>query len=226
MRRVKGSGVCGGESVRGRDGRAKGGRDGGGGGGGGGGTALQVSRATSASSVAAVEALSSPRASKMTLASCHLPLMWRCIPRSLVPAIRTLHRVLLVTEVRMRRSGVASPQADPCHRNASRQELGCHFGDVADVAISLDHNRLKRYGVRYRKWKRDCYECVVVGGGEGVDGAAGEGAGRGVLTPSRELTSRQRGANSAHGHGPGTELAPPDYKGVLIQRMDMTEALN
>ncbi|KAG8250263.1 hypothetical protein J6590_105418, partial [Homalodisca vitripennis] len=35
------------------------------------------------------------------------------------------------------------------------------------------------------------------------------------------LTSRQGGANSAHGHGPGTELAPPYYKGVLIQRMDL-----
>ncbi|KAG8252031.1 hypothetical protein J6590_067337 [Homalodisca vitripennis] len=42
----------------------------------------------------------------------------------------------------------------------------------------------------------------------------------------RALTSRQGGANSAHGHGPGTELAPPGYKGVLNQRMNMVEALN
>ncbi|KAG8271047.1 hypothetical protein J6590_070857 [Homalodisca vitripennis] len=72
--------------------------------------------------------------------------IYRCSPaaRSLVLAIMTLHRVPLV-------SGLGSDEprsrlADPYNRNASREELGCHSGDVTDVAISLDHNQLKRYG--------------------------------------------------------------------------------
>ncbi|KAG8277963.1 hypothetical protein J6590_032011 [Homalodisca vitripennis] len=49
---------------------------------------------------------------------------------------------------------------------------------------------------------------------------ASSGTPPGISTPSgSDVTAG--GANSAHGHGPGTELAPPDYKGVLIQRMGM-----
>ncbi|KAG8331049.1 hypothetical protein J6590_049486 [Homalodisca vitripennis] len=57
---------------------------------------------------------------------------------------------------------------------------------------------------------------------------------KGVLIPAHRISTllgsdvTAGGANSAHGYGPGTELAPPppDYKGVLNQRMDMVEALN
>ncbi|KAG8310668.1 hypothetical protein J6590_059466 [Homalodisca vitripennis] len=46
------------------------------------------------------------------------------------------------------------------------------------------------------------------------------------LSTPRALTSHRGGTKSAHGHGPATELAPPNSKGVLIQRMDMLETLN
>ncbi|KAG8313508.1 hypothetical protein J6590_001979 [Homalodisca vitripennis] len=59
--------------------------------------------------------------------------------------------------------------------------------------------------------------CVVVKGDAAL-------APPGITPSGSDVTAG--GANSAHGHGPGTELAPPDYKGVLNQRMNMVESLN